>query len=81
MNGFHLVWIEVIVSDAIAEQRLRDRERREDVVSDARLENLTELTAAYEPPEEIAELAVYLASDESAFTTGSIHIADGGFSL
>jgi 2-keto-3-deoxy-L-fuconate dehydrogenase len=32
-------------------------------------------------PEEVAALAVYLASDESAFTTGSIHIVDGGFSL
>ena len=32
-------------------------------------------------PEEIAALAVYLASDESSFTTGAIHIADGGFSL
>ena len=32
-------------------------------------------------PAEIAALAVYLASDESAFTTGAIHIADGGFSL
>jgi 2-keto-3-deoxy-L-fuconate dehydrogenase len=32
-------------------------------------------------PEEIAALAVYLASDESAFTTGANHIADGGFSL
>jgi len=32
-------------------------------------------------PEEIAMLAVYLASDESSFTTGTIHIADGGFSL
>ena len=32
-------------------------------------------------PEEIAALAVYLASDESAFTTGAIHIIDGGFSL
>ncbi len=32
-------------------------------------------------PEEIAALALYLASDESAFTTGAIHIADGGFSL
>ena len=31
-------------------------------------------------PEEIAELAVYLGSDESAFTTGSIHIIDGGWS-
>ena len=32
-------------------------------------------------PEEIAALAVYLASDESGFTTGAVHIADGGFSL
>jgi 2-keto-3-deoxy-L-fuconate dehydrogenase len=31
--------------------------------------------------EEVAGLAVYLASDESSFTTGSIHIVDGGFSL
>ena len=31
--------------------------------------------------EEVAALAVYLASDESAFTTGAIHIIDGGFTL
>ncbi len=31
--------------------------------------------------EEIAALAVYLASDESAFTTGTIHVIDGGWSL
>ncbi|MBV9827954.1 MAG: SDR family oxidoreductase, partial [Alphaproteobacteria bacterium] len=31
--------------------------------------------------EEIALLAVYLASDEAAFTTGAIHIVDGGFTL
>jgi len=31
-------------------------------------------------PEEIAALAVYLASDESAFTTGHIHMIDGGWS-
>ena len=31
-------------------------------------------------PEEIAALAVYLASDESAFTTGAIHLIDGGWS-
>jgi 2-keto-3-deoxy-L-fuconate dehydrogenase len=31
--------------------------------------------------EEIAHLAVYLASDESTFTTGAIHLIDGGWSL
>jgi 2-keto-3-deoxy-L-fuconate dehydrogenase len=30
-------------------------------------------------PEEIAALAIYLASDASAFTTGQIHIIDGGW--
>ncbi len=29
--------------------------------------------------EEIAALAVYLASDESAFTTGAVHVIDGGW--
>jgi 2-keto-3-deoxy-L-fuconate dehydrogenase len=32
-------------------------------------------------PEEIAALAAYLASDESAFTTGAIHVIDGGWTL
>ena len=31
-------------------------------------------------PSEIAALAVYLASDESAFTTGVAHVIDGGWS-
>jgi 2-keto-3-deoxy-L-fuconate dehydrogenase len=30
-------------------------------------------------PEEIAALALYLASDESAFTTGAMHVIDGGW--
>lgn len=32
-------------------------------------------------PEEIAAIAVYLASDESRFTTGQTHLVDGGFAL
>ena len=30
-------------------------------------------------PEEIAAMAVYLASDDSRFTTGQIHLVDGGW--
>jgi 2-keto-3-deoxy-L-fuconate dehydrogenase len=30
-------------------------------------------------PAEIADLALYLASDESAFTTGAVHVIDGGW--
>jgi 2-keto-3-deoxy-L-fuconate dehydrogenase len=32
-------------------------------------------------PEEIAALAVHLASDESSFTTGQIHVIDGGWMI
>jgi 2-keto-3-deoxy-L-fuconate dehydrogenase len=31
--------------------------------------------------EEVANLAVYLASDASAFTTGQFHIIDGGICM
>jgi 2-keto-3-deoxy-L-fuconate dehydrogenase len=52
--------------------------------------NLTEVQKLYierQPigrlgrPEEIAALAVYLASDESGYTTGAIHVIDGGLSM
>jgi len=32
-------------------------------------------------PEEVAALALYLASDESAFATGQAYLVDGGFAL
>jgi 2-keto-3-deoxy-L-fuconate dehydrogenase len=32
-------------------------------------------------PQEIAAMAVYLAGDESAYTTGQIFLVDGGFAL
>jgi 2-keto-3-deoxy-L-fuconate dehydrogenase len=38
-------------------------------------------TGRFGSADEIAALAVYLASDESAFTTGTINIVDGGWSV
>ena len=32
-------------------------------------------------PEEIAKLAVYLASEDAAFTTGAVHVVDGGLTI
>ncbi len=32
-------------------------------------------------PQEVAGLAVYLVSDEAAFTTGTVHVIDGGWSI
>jgi 2-keto-3-deoxy-L-fuconate dehydrogenase len=32
-------------------------------------------------PQEIAAMALYLASDDSKFTTGQSHLVDGGWSL
>ena len=37
-------------------------------------------TGRFGSADEIAALAIYLASDESAFTTGAVHIIDGGWS-
>lgn len=34
----------------------------------------------YGEPEDIAKVMLYLASDDSAFVTGTVHMADGGFS-
>lgn len=32
-------------------------------------------------PQEVAAMALYLASDEASFTTGQIHLVDGGWAL
>ncbi|MCE9519027.1 MAG: AAA family ATPase [Verrucomicrobia bacterium] len=52
-NGCRVIWIEAVVSDEIAQKRLLARDSAPVTVSDARIENFTDLSAAYEAPEEI----------------------------
>jgi len=65
---------------------LRQRVAAQADASGARVEDVAAAFRARQPMgrlgtvEEIAALAVYLGSDESGFTTGAIHIIDGGWS-
>ena len=38
-------------------------------------------TGRFGSADEIASLALYLASDEAAFTTGTVNVIDGGWSV
>jgi len=64
---------------------LRERIRSQAVASGQQEGDVLAAFQARQPmgrlgkPEEIAMLAVYLASDESAFTTGAVYVVDGGW--
>jgi 2-keto-3-deoxy-L-fuconate dehydrogenase len=65
---------------------LRERVAAEAVRSGRTVDEVFAVFEARQPmgrlgkPEEIAMLAVYLASDESGFTTGTVNLVDGGWS-
>ena len=65
---------------------LKDRIAEQAKAQGAAIEQVQAAFVARQPmgrvgkPEEIAALALYLASDESSFTTGQIHVIDGGWS-
>ena len=52
--GAEIIWIFAEVNDEVRLQRLRDRERRSDVISDAREEDLQTLAARFEAPVELS---------------------------
>ncbi|WP_063552675.1 SDR family oxidoreductase [Burkholderia territorii] len=64
------------------EQRIAEQARTRQVSTDT----VREAFVARQPmgrigtADEVAALALYLASDESSFTTGAIHLIDGGWS-
>lgn len=52
--GFAATWIEAQTSDAMAMERLRQRDVTEGVVSDARAEDHVKLSSRYESPDELS---------------------------
>jgi 2-keto-3-deoxy-L-fuconate dehydrogenase len=75
-----------ICPGTIESPSLRQRIEAQARESGQAVDDVTRAFAARQPmgrvgrPEEIAALAVYLASDDSAFTTGAVHVIDGGWS-
>ena len=63
---------------ARAQLDVTDRDRIAALVAGSGTAN-TAFDVLFNCVDEIAVLAVYLASDESAFTTGATHIIDGGW--
>ena len=58
-----------------------DLPERRNSMSEAMTRSWVRLMGRLGTADEIASLAVYLASDESAFTTGVAHVIDGGWTL
>jgi 2-keto-3-deoxy-L-fuconate dehydrogenase len=74
-----------ICPGTIESPSLRERIQAQALASGQTLEQVEAAFIARQPmarlgtPEEVAMLAVYLGSDESAFTTGTAVLVDGGF--
>jgi predicted kinase len=65
----HLQVIELDVDRSTIESRLKARDQSAREISDARLEDLEKLTAAYEPPLELARDLIKISANDSAFDT------------
>ena len=65
----HLQVIELDVDRATIASRLKARDQNAGEISDARLEDLEKLTAAYEPPSELVADLIKISANDSAFDT------------
>jgi len=62
----HLQVIELDVDRATIASRLKARDQNAGEISDARLEDLEKLTAAYEPPSELVADLIKISANDSA---------------
>jgi predicted kinase len=68
--GFAAIWIEAQTSDALAMERLRQRDVMEDIVSDARAEDYAKLSSRYESPDELsADVRLILSTNTESNQT------------
>jgi len=65
----HLQVIELDVDRATIASRLKARDQNAGEISDAHLEDLEKLTAAYEPPSELVADLIKISTNDSAFDT------------
>ncbi|EPZ6036734.1 SDR family oxidoreductase [Pseudomonas aeruginosa] len=76
-----------ICPGTVASPSLQQRIRAQADVKGASVDEVYQLFLARQPmgrlgtADEIAQLAVYLGSDASSYTTGAIHLIDGGMSI
>lgn len=74
-----------ICPGTIESPSLRERIKAQAQAQTASIDQVRDAFIARQPigrlgtPEEIAALAVYLAADESGYTTGAVHVIDGGW--
>ncbi len=77
--GAHNIRANAIAPGSIETPMIRNSNTLTDAVKQAMLPHLP--LGRVGTPNEVAQLALFLASDESAYMTGTVQIIDGGFSL
>lgn len=62
------IFVEIMASDATIIERLKVRENKNDVISDARIEDFEKLSEAYNPPEDINGRYLVEVTTDQSFT-------------
>jgi NAD(P)-dependent dehydrogenase (short-subunit alcohol dehydrogenase family) len=69
-----------VICPGLIATRMSERAQENERIR-ARMSQLQPLTGDFGSPQDVAQAALYLASDESAFVTGSVLTVDGGWTV